>query len=603
MANDEFEIWGNFLQHAINKALDYGVDASAVLDRVAEIVSENPCPAYASSTRVADLLLTHLDMTDVRQLPSYIFDFVNDTLQSTYPPEPRNKVTSIWMVRSLIRVVDACPVELRLNLLETLQEGISLWISDEFHVFNEDEYTGDVLPLYQTALLGMQELPRSFYVLDALSTLVESVFYGRNDKPSIAHESFEEFWQLTFADHEEPEGGWPERIQACVKWSSTTPTVEDMPVDVSEAITQADESNSGSSFDSLYSDSLQSPSSRTSHGLDSPFGSDKDDGYFPSVDGLTSEDLPFIGRLGPAFFPTLPTETLETDSPLFPSISYPTTPTQRQNRAATPSRPQKPSTTPESFHSLLLRSPASTLPLSSVPPSTPRRSPLKSEKTPCSMSPNKRRMLEDKENMSPVLSVVQRIVDSSPGKEGASSVFGKRQNLHEPCHDDDDATKEGRRACGTFIRSSIEFPSVDGDSDLEDELVVAASLLSPSRSSVSNVAGSSTSKKRKRVVMDAVVLPPFQEVRDGWRMQQRASLEQTLADTPSKVVRRRLSLPVLSDSGPEDGWRKKMRLWDDSGATDEEDPYLSSSPLKALEDIQMAGSGECQFGVSLLTCG
>lgn len=212
-------------------------------------------------------------------------------------------------------------------------------------------------------------------------------------------------------------------------------------------------------------------------------------------------------------------------------------------------------------------------------------------------------MLEDKENMSPVLSVVQRIADSSPGKEGASSVFGKRQNLHEPCHDDDDATKEGRRACGTFIRSSIEFPSVDGDSDLEDELVVATSLLSPSRSSVSSTAGSSTSKKRKRVVMDAVVLPPFQEVRDGWRMQHRASLEQTLADTPSKVMRRRLSLPVLSDSGPEDGWRKKMRLWDDSEATDEEDPYLSSSPLKALEDIQMAGSGECQFSVSLLTCG
>lgn len=209
-------------------------------------------------------------------------------------------------------------------------------------------------------------------------------------------------------------------------------------------------------------------------------------------------------------------------------------------------------------------------------------------------------MLENKENMSPVLSVVQRIADSSPGKEGASSVFRKRQNLDEPHHDDGDVTKEGRRACGTFIRSSIEFPSVDGDSDLEDELVVATSLLSPSRSSVSSAAGTATSvsKKRKRVVMDAVVLPPFQEVRDEWRMQHRASLERTLANTPSKVVRHKLSLPVLSDSGSEDGWQKRMRFWNDSEATDEEDLYLSSSPLKALEDIQMAGSGECRFGVS-----
>jgi hypothetical protein len=43
-----------------------------------------------------------------------------------------------------------------------------------------------------------------------------------------------------------------------------------------------------------------------------------------------------------------------------------------------------------------------------------------------------------------------------------------------------------------------------------------------------------------------------------------------------------------------------MKLWDDSEATDENE-YLSSSPLKALEDIQMAGSGECGFDVDLLT--
>jgi hypothetical protein len=598
MTNDEFETWDNFLQHAVNKALDYGVDASAVLDRVAEIVSENPCPAFASSTRVADLLLTHLDMADVRQLPSYIFDFVNDTLQSTYPPAPRNKVMSIWMVRSLIRVVDACPAELRLNLLETLQEGISLWISDEFRVFNEDEYTGDVLPLYQTALLVTQELPRSLYVLDTLSTLIGSVFHGRNDKPSVAHESFEEFWQITFAHHEEPEGGWPQKIQAYIKWSAATSAVEDMPED----IPQVDESGSESSSDSLGSDDIQYPSSQTSPELDLPFGSDNDDF---SLDHITSEDCsPLVGRLGPAFFPTLPTEALETDSPLFPSLSYPTTPTQRQNRAETPPRPQKPSTTPESFHSLLLRSPASTLPLlSSISPSTPRRPVVKSEKTPCSISPGKRRMLEDKENMSPILSVVQRISSSSPGKEGASFMLGNRQTLDEPYGDE--VTKNGRTACGTFIRSSIGFPSVDEDSDLEDELVVATSLLSPSRSS--NLASSPAihaSRKRKRVVMDAVVLPPFQEIQIGWRLQRRASLEQSFANTPTKVMRRTHSLPVLSDSerdGSEDDRRKRMRLWDDSEATDQEE-HLSSSPLKALEDMQMAGSGECKIDVDFLAC-
>ncbi|KAG1720483.1 hypothetical protein EDB19DRAFT_1917951 [Suillus lakei] len=591
MTNDEFETWDNFLQHAVNKALDYGVDASAVLDRVAEIVSENPCPAYASSTRVADLLLTHLDMADARQLPSFIFDFVNDTLQSTYPPEPRNKVTSIWMIRSLIRVVDACPAELRLNLLETLQEGISLWISDEFHVFDEDEYTGDLLPLYQTSLLGMQELPRNVYVLDTLSALIESVFYGRCDKPSIAHESFEEFWQSTFASHEEPEGGWPQRIQACVKWASKPCTAEEVPVEVSETVPQVEEPESGSSSDSLGSDSFQYPSSQTTPELDSPFVSDQND--LPSSGHLTNDHSPFIGRLGPALFS--PFETLESDSPLFPSIFFPTTPTRRQNRAATPPRPQKPSTTPESFHSLLLRSPASTLPLPSAPPSTPRRVPAKLEKTSCSASPGKWRMLEDKENMSPVRSVMQRIANSSPSKETTPlSVLGQRQLLDEPL---DDITKKGRRACGTFIRSSIEFPSVDGDSDLEDEMVVA-SLLSPSRSLVSNLCSTpvvNVCKKRKRVLMDAVVLPPIEEVRLRWQMQRRASIEQpSFVTTPSKGIRRTRSLPLLADSEVDESEysrRKRMRLWDDSDSTTLEE-QLSSSPLRALEDIQMAGSDD-----------
>lgn len=206
-------------------------------------------------------------------------------------------------------------------------------------------------------------------------------------------------------------------------------------------------------------------------------------------------------------------------------------------------------------------------------------------------------MLEDKENMSPVRSVIQRIATSSPSKETSSpSVLGKRQLLDEAL---DDITKKGRRACGTFIRSSIEFPSVDGDSDLEDEQVVA-SLLSPSISSVSNLGSTpagNVCRKRKRVLMDAVVLPPLEEVRLRWQMQRRASAEQPFfVTTPSQGIRRTRSLPSLSDPDPEvdeseDSRPKRIRLWDDSDSTTLEE-QLSSSPLRALEDIQMAGSDD-----------
>ena len=193
LTNDEFGIWDGFLRHTMNKANDHGMDETLVLDHVASLVTRSPCPGFVSSTRLADFLLSHCEMEDIRQLPANVFELVNETLLSTYPLQPHNLKPSMWLIASLTRAIDTCPVDLRLSLLETTQDGIATWLSDEFRVFTRDEYTLDVLPLYQTALLGIQELPQMFNVLKVLSPLLQSVFVGRDDKPRIAREAFSEF--------------------------------------------------------------------------------------------------------------------------------------------------------------------------------------------------------------------------------------------------------------------------------------------------------------------------------------------------------------------------------------------------------------------------
>lgn len=145
LSNDDFTAWDNFLEYAINKALDYGVDSFAVLDHVASTISRNPNPAFTDSARVADLLLKYLEISDARQIPAALFEFVNDTLLSTYPPEPRNKITSSWLLRSLTRVVDACSAELVLSLFEIIQDGLSVWVSDSYSIFTLDEYEYEVI--------------------------------------------------------------------------------------------------------------------------------------------------------------------------------------------------------------------------------------------------------------------------------------------------------------------------------------------------------------------------------------------------------------------------------------------------------------------------
>jgi hypothetical protein len=131
-----------------------------LLDHVAEAISRDCCPTSTSSVQVADLLISHIEMTDARHIPGSVSDFVNEVLRSSYPPEPRNKIMSLWMIRSLTRLIDTCPVAILQSLLEYVQEGLSIWVSDEWQVFSEEEYDRDVctkslLPCTQEILMDV----------------------------------------------------------------------------------------------------------------------------------------------------------------------------------------------------------------------------------------------------------------------------------------------------------------------------------------------------------------------------------------------------------------------------------------------------------------
>lgn len=586
-SNDEFGVWDGFLRHAMNKANDNGMDAMVVLDHVASVVARSPCPAFASSTRIADLLLSHCEMDDIRELPTNVFELVNDTLLSTYPPEPRNLKPSMWLIASLTRAVDACPVDLRLSLLEAIQDGVGVWLSDECRVFTRDEYALDVLPLYQTALLGIQELPCTLRVLKALSPLLQSVFIGRDDKPRVAREAFTEFWTTTFADVEEPGGGWPEDLRICLLPPEDLAAVDIEPSSDPEEIEDATlcaPSSTDSENEDLYHTPPLSPLVSAS-------------GSLCSVRTVrASEDerasSPFIGHLGPALFtPLSPAGSLFPTTTL--TVMEPSTPTgSRSSRVTTPPRPHKPMSTPESFQSILLKPPAGTLPVHPTTPTTPCSTKVRS-----SLSPGKGRGFGDKENVSllPMLPAVEGIY-STPSKNKPSSVLGKRQMIDESPRES--AIKRGRTS---FIHSSIEFPSA-GDSDLEDELAVEANLFSPARKAqvyyeqppaaneFSQTSPISRKRKRRRIVMEAVVVPSLADIQYRQRaMSRRVSTECVGTATTSAGLRRPSSMPKLRNSYSDEttaSQRKRLKRCDEVDTS-------PSSSLAVLEETVIAGSGKC----------
>ncbi|KAI0771396.1 hypothetical protein BC629DRAFT_1724895 [Irpex lacteus] len=227
MADESLDEWKAFLQYTADRALDYGVDAISVVDQIASVLTGQTLSA-ASSTHVSDLLLSCLDMSDARSLPTSLFELANETLLNVYPPTIHTKTSSFWLLRTVMRCIDTCPVEIADHVLETLQDGLSQWILDEKCGLTLDEYSLDVLPIYETVLARMMVLSLQPSALTNLAQLIESGLAGRSDKPEAAVAAFVDFWKFSYANKSEPEGGWPERIVRCLEISGLR-MVEDAP--------------------------------------------------------------------------------------------------------------------------------------------------------------------------------------------------------------------------------------------------------------------------------------------------------------------------------------------------------------------------------------
>lgn len=80
----------------------------------------------------------------MRDIPQNLLELVSDTMRATYPPEPRNKAIAMWLARSLMNVVENCPVEFCLNVLQMVEESLCLWLADEYGAWTEDHFTYDV---------------------------------------------------------------------------------------------------------------------------------------------------------------------------------------------------------------------------------------------------------------------------------------------------------------------------------------------------------------------------------------------------------------------------------------------------------------------------
>lgn len=146
LTGEDFNIWEEFLGYATGDALDHGVDSPTVLDGISSFVSSFQTPGAQPylSIRLADLLLSHLDISEMRVVPQNLVELASDTMRANYPPDTKNKAVTRWLARSLTTLVDKCPREFCLQILQALEDGVALWLADGCSAWEEDVLNYDV---------------------------------------------------------------------------------------------------------------------------------------------------------------------------------------------------------------------------------------------------------------------------------------------------------------------------------------------------------------------------------------------------------------------------------------------------------------------------
>ncbi|KAJ7781760.1 hypothetical protein DFH07DRAFT_386505 [Mycena maculata] len=563
LSDSDIGLWETFLGQGVDKALDYGLEQVAVFDHVAAIIMRDHNPTSNTTSRVADALLSHLKIDEARELPETLFEFINDALRSSYPPEPRNKQHALWTLRTLARTIEICPSEYAVDLLRLIEEGLCTWISDEHQALSETEYAYDIVALYEAILMKISTLPSHIWVLESLGSILESAF-RRESVPVAITDAFGVFWDATYGNGPVPDGGWPAEIQTCLGIS---------PDEVDE-------------FDDPWDKLSLSPPFRgeqivSADGEEVPVGSPFSNARFNSVSLEAANETSS----------SAPQEVASVAQPCRPVT--PTTPVTGRSRASTPPRPHKlPSTSHPSPTSP--DSPLST-PYPPATPATPKRTPLRLVSGSKS-SPNKRRkLLDNKENESPgplIASVMERIT-ASP-RSGYDLAVSKKHV--SPNHGEEERPSKRSKLNVPSLggkEPSLRHPASESDAgDTEEERLVEFALVerehgndSPTGSFEVDEGPTPLSKKRKRFLLDAVEVPSVRQVYS----RPKAVFTSAFA-TPSKQARvqtRSTSKPERRASSGNLPSSSRKRKWDNS-----DDPFNNierssqkSSELSSDDDV------------------
>jgi hypothetical protein len=382
---------------------------------------------------------------------------------------------------------------------------------------------------YQTILLVIQGLSRQWETVDRFSTIIAAPFRGQARRASVIVDAFNEFWGSSYAEVNEPEGGWPAPIKTALQVSQQGD--EASPINQDHKTLETTESDSRDG---------QSPTQEINYG--------------------SSEEILSAGNIELDKAPGIAVadHSIQSHPRDTPTVcKSPSTPRkERRTHVSTPPRRRRTSSSPKALHTL---GPEPRSPLTDL-----RKRNVSSASVYTSPTPK----ASDKENVGP-----------KPLPDMFASVLGKRK-MESTIEDSTSYVK--RRISSSRSLKTARTPAVIGDTAPASE---------NSAEATGDGVVNTPSKKRKSEVFAGVVVPTMKEVM--LRRRHSAPLKEVAdsqpsghsASTSTAALRRsrstaRMEMVEPRDNDLEASPRKKIRT------------VRSDEPIIPMEDFPVAGSGK-----------
>ncbi|QRW05501.1 hypothetical protein RhiLY_04500 [Ceratobasidium sp. AG-Ba] len=145
-----------------------------------------------------------------------LLSMANDRLRAEYSsclsPETLEAVLDLMSaLRGIITPDARC-----LEVIESLQTGMQLWIEDEQCALSDKEFNDGPILFYAHAMQGLTAVPDPLLDLGKLAPFLASAF-TRIPAPGAGPLAFSLFWNQKFATRGPPEGGYPEILKPCLR--------------------------------------------------------------------------------------------------------------------------------------------------------------------------------------------------------------------------------------------------------------------------------------------------------------------------------------------------------------------------------------------------